>query len=78
MQSQSRSDTYDVCVIGSGAGGGMAAHTLTKAGARVALLEAGQMWDPVKDGAIHVSANTKITMKMTGKSAQGAKKSTQI
>ena len=52
MQSQSRSDTYDVCVIGSGAGGGMAAHTLTKAGARVALLEAGQMWDPVKDGAM--------------------------
>jgi choline dehydrogenase-like flavoprotein len=52
MQSQSRSDTYDVCVIGSGAGGGMAAHALTKAGARVALLEAGQMWDPVKDGAM--------------------------
>jgi choline dehydrogenase-like flavoprotein len=52
MQSQSRSDTYDVCVIGSGAGGGMAAYTLTKAGARVALLEAGQMWDPVKDGAM--------------------------
>ena len=52
MQSQSRSDTYDVCVIGSGAGGGMAAYTLTNAGARVALLEAGQMWDPVKDGAM--------------------------
>ena len=52
MRSQSRSDTYDVCVIGSGAGGGMAAHALTKAGARVALLEAGQMWDPVKDGAM--------------------------
>ena len=52
MQSQSRSDTYDVCIVGSGAGGGMAAHTLTKAGARVALLEAGQMWDPVKDGTM--------------------------
>ena len=52
MQSQVRSGTYDVCIIGSGAGGGMAAHSLTKAGARVALLEAGQMWDPVKDGAM--------------------------
>jgi choline dehydrogenase-like flavoprotein len=52
MQSQSRSSTYDVCIVGSGAGGGMAAYTLTKAGARVALLEAGQMWDPVKDGAM--------------------------
>jgi choline dehydrogenase-like flavoprotein len=30
----------------------MAAHALTKAGARVALLEAGRMWDPVKDGAM--------------------------
>ena len=52
MQSQSRSTTYDVCIVGSCAGGGMAAHALTKAGARVALLEAGQMWDPIKDGAM--------------------------
>ena len=52
MQSQSRSSPYDVCIVGSGAGGGMAAYSLTKAGARVALLEAGQMWDPVKDGAM--------------------------
>jgi choline dehydrogenase-like flavoprotein len=52
MQSQSRSTTYDVCIVGSGAGGGMAAYALTKAGARVALLEAGPMWDPIKDGAM--------------------------
>ena len=52
MQNQSRSTVYDVVIVGSGAGGGMAAYMLTKAGARVALLEAGATWDPVKDGAM--------------------------
>ena len=40
---------YDVCVIGSGAGGGMAAKILTEGGLRVALLEAGGPLDPDKD-----------------------------
>jgi len=40
---------YDVAIIGSGAGGGMAAKILTEAGADVVMLEAGPMWDPVKD-----------------------------
>jgi choline dehydrogenase-like flavoprotein len=35
---------YDVAIIGSGAGGGMAAYALTKAGARVVMLEAGGEW----------------------------------
>ena len=52
MPTQSRSTVYDVAIVGSGAGGGMAAYMLTKAGARVALLEAGAMWDPLKDGAM--------------------------
>jgi choline dehydrogenase-like flavoprotein len=39
---------YDVAIIGSGAGGGMAAKVLTESGADVVMLEAGPMWDPVK------------------------------
>jgi len=41
--------TYDVCIVGSGAAGGMAAKVLTEAGANVVMLEAGPMWDAVKD-----------------------------
>ena len=40
---------FDVCVIGSGAGGGMAAKILTEGGLTVALLEAGGPLNPEKD-----------------------------
>ena len=40
---------YDVCIIGSGAGGGMAAKILTEGGLNVVLLEAGPDIHPEKD-----------------------------
>ena len=40
---------YDVVVVGSGAGGAMAAYTLTKVGKKVLMLEAGRDYDPVKE-----------------------------
>ena len=42
---RSQQGEYDVCIVGSGAGGGMAAHRLASGGARVVLLEAGGWWD---------------------------------
>jgi choline dehydrogenase-like flavoprotein len=40
---------YDVCVVGSGAAGGVVAMELSKRGASVALLEAGKWVEPASD-----------------------------
>ncbi len=49
LQIKKQSKKYDAVIIGSGAGGGMAAYILAKAGLKVCLLEAGFMYDPQKN-----------------------------
>jgi choline dehydrogenase-like flavoprotein len=43
------SEIYDVIIVGSGAGGGMAAYMLATAGAKCLMLEAGDWYDAAKD-----------------------------
>src|ERR1700761_3779949 len=45
--------TYDVIVIGTGAGGGMAIQALTRAGAKVCALNGSRRLDPRKDFRNH-------------------------
>ena len=44
--------TYDVVIVGSGAAGGQAAYTLTMAGAKVLMIEAGRRFDPATETAM--------------------------
>jgi choline dehydrogenase-like flavoprotein len=54
LEVPSRAKTYDVCIIGSGAGGGTAAKVLTEGGLSVVMLEAGPTLNPEKDFKEHV------------------------
>jgi len=49
FQIKEQTKEYDVIIVGSGAGGGMAAHTLSKEGFKIALLEAGPHFDPANE-----------------------------
>lgn len=46
MQIIEQAKEYDVIIVGSGAGGGMATNVLANSGLKVALLEAGPFFDP--------------------------------
>ena len=46
MQIIENSTYYDVVIVGSGAGGGMATKILADAGPKVAVVEAGPFFDP--------------------------------
>lgn len=46
MQIIESSTIYDAIIVGSGAGGGMAAKVLSEAGLKVAIVEAGPFYDP--------------------------------
>ena len=46
MEIINNSPKYDVIVVGSGAGGGMATKILSDAGLKIALVEAGPYFDP--------------------------------
>ncbi len=46
MQIKETPETYDVIIVGSGAGGGMATKILSEAGLNIAVIEAGPFFDP--------------------------------
>lgn len=49
FQIKSSGEAYDVIIVGSGAGGGMASKVLSEAGLTVAVVEAGGDFDPAKE-----------------------------
>ena len=46
MQIIENNEEFDVIIVGSGAGGGMATKILSEAGLKIAVVEAGPFFDP--------------------------------
>ncbi|MCS7025132.1 MAG: GMC family oxidoreductase [Bryobacteraceae bacterium] len=59
-----KTSTFDVIVVGSGPGGGIAAYALTRAGARVALVEAGRRLRPGIDYNAHGNVYEKLEARL--------------
>jgi choline dehydrogenase-like flavoprotein len=57
--------TYDVIVVGSGPGGGIAAYALARAGAKVALVEAGPRLVAGRDYNAHLPAYTTLEKQLS-------------
>ena len=53
-------DPHDAVIVGSGAGGAMAAYVLTKAGAKVLMLEAGRDYDPMDAPMLSLSRDAPL------------------
>ncbi|MBV9303199.1 MAG: GMC family oxidoreductase [Acidobacteriaceae bacterium] len=51
-QANGSAKTYDVIIVGSGAGGGVAAHVLALAGAKICVLEAGAWFDCTRQSSM--------------------------
>ncbi|HEV8450914.1 MAG TPA: GMC family oxidoreductase [Gaiellales bacterium] len=49
MRTYRESDPVDLVIVGAGAGGGVLAQRLARAGWRIVVLEAGPFWDPDRD-----------------------------
>ncbi|MEO7652588.1 MAG: GMC family oxidoreductase [Bryobacteraceae bacterium] len=58
---------FDVCIVGSGPGGGIASYALAKAGLKVALLESGSRLRPGIDFGGHGSVYQKLDERLAAK-----------
>ena len=57
ISAEEAKNEYDVAIVGSGAAGGQSAYTLTLAGLRCVMLEAGRSYDPATETPMFNSLN---------------------